>query len=100
MEQIAVKAWRFRLFPSDPMPDFEATFFINSDGKYSVNSEYFSAEQASIQWWKYTMVKGEKKWIFFSIGGINFDITEEDQDSIARPFFEKHLKDSMREDSY
>ena len=91
MEQIAVKAWRFRLFPSDPRPDFEATYFINSDGTYSVNSEYFFAEQAQIQWWKYTMIKGEKKWITFSGGGDSFDIPDEDQDSIARPFFEKSL---------
>ena len=98
MEQIAVKAWRFSLFPSDPRPDFEATYFINSDGKFSVNSEYFFAEQAQIQWWKYTTVKEEKKWITFSGGGDSFDIPDEDQDSIARPFFEKYLKESMRQD--
>ena len=97
MEQIALRAWRFRLFPSDPRPDFEATYFINSDGKYSVNSEYFFAEQAQIQWWKYTMIKGEKKWITFSGGGDSFDIPDEDQDAIARPFFEEYLKDLMRQ---
>jgi hypothetical protein len=99
MEQIAINAWRFRLFPSDPMPDFEATYFMNSDGKFSVKSEFFHAEQAPIQWWKYTINSADKKWITFWCGGESFDITEEDQDSIARPFFEKHLMHLLRQES-
>ena len=87
MEQIAVNAWRFRLFPSDPMPDFEATYFLNSDGKFSVNSEFFHAEHAPIQWWQYNTNKEGKSWISFWCGGESFDITDEAQDSIAKPFF-------------
>ena len=94
-----MKAWRFRLFPSDPRPDFEATYFIDSDGKYSVNSEFFFAEHAQIQSWKYIIIKGEKKWISFSAGGDSFDITDESQDLLARPFFEKHFMHLKREGS-
>ena len=91
MEQIAVKAWRFRILPSDPMPDFEATYFIDSNGNFSVNSEFFKAEQAPIQWWQYTHTSKGARWLTFWCGGENFDITDDDQNSIATAFFEKNL---------
>jgi hypothetical protein len=97
MEQIAVKAWRFKVLPSDPLPNFEAIYFIDSEGKFSVNSEFFHADQAKMGWWEYTTNTAGKKWISFWCGGESFDITDEDQDSIARPFFQKHLMNLMRD---
>lgn len=91
MEQIAVKAWRFRLLPSDPIPDFEATYFIDSKGNFSVNSDYFKAEQAPVQWWQFTDTSRGERWLTFWCGGENFDITDPDQNSIAVPFFQAHL---------
>ena len=99
MEQIAVKAWRFRVLPSDPMPDFEATYFIDSRGNFSVNSEFFKTDQAPIQWWQVTNTSSGKKWITFWCGGENFDVTDEEQGSIATPFFEKHFKHLKRENN-
>ncbi len=85
--------------PSDPLPDFEATYFIDSTGQFSVNSDYFKAEQAPLQWWQYTTTNAGKKWITFWCGGENFDITEEEQSSVATPFFEKHLAHLRRKES-
>lgn len=99
MEQIAVKAWRFRVFPSDPMPDFEATYFINSNGEFSVNSEFFRVDRVSLQWWQYTTNKSGKRWITFWCGGESFDITEDHQSSIATPFFENHLSHLLKNES-
>lgn len=90
MEQIAVKAWRFRFLPSDPMPDFEATYFINSNGNFSVNSEFFTADQVTMRYWEVTTNKDGKKWVTFMAGGETFDII--DESDIAIPFFEEHLK--------
>jgi len=97
MEQIAIKAWRFKLLPSDPIPDFEATYFINSNGNYSVNDEMFSANDGPIQHWNYTTNKEGKKWINFWSGMESFDIIDDEQSAIAIPFFEKHLKKLYRE---
>lgn len=95
MQQIAVKAWRFRLFPSDPIPDFEATYFINSDGKFSVNDDFFKGADIAIQSWKYTINNEGKRWITFWSGGESFDIIDENQSSIAIPFFELHLANKL-----
>ena len=97
MQQIAVKAWRFRLFPSDPMPDFEATYFINSTGNFSVNDELFSGNDLPIQWWNYVTNSEGKRWISFWSGGENFDIIDDDQSAVAIPFFEEHFKHLIRD---
>jgi hypothetical protein len=73
------------------MPDFEATYFIDSKGYFSVNSEFFRAEQATIQWWQLTETSRGDRWLTFWCGGENFDISDQDQSAIAFPFFEKHL---------
>jgi hypothetical protein len=96
MEQIAVIAWRFKLLPSDPMPSFEATYFINSDGTFSANDKWFTANNAHISQWDYMTNKEGKKLVNFYCGGESFTITDDEQSSIATPFFEKHLKSLYR----
>lgn len=79
------------------MPDFEATYFINSDGKFTVNHNILSATDMPISKWYFTNSKGGETWLSFVSVGQTFDIVEEEQVKIAKPFFERNLKNLYSE---
>jgi hypothetical protein len=92
MEQIAIKAFHFSLMPGVGMPDFDATYFINSNGKFTVNHSVLSETDMPISKWYLTNTSSGKTWLCFVSVGEPFYIVEKDQIDIAKPFFKKHLK--------
>lgn len=54
-------------------------------------NEFYSANNAPLDWWQFTTNNEGKMWITFWSGGENFDIIDDDQNSIAMPFFERHF---------
>jgi hypothetical protein len=93
MEQIAVEAEYFNLLPSGGwMPNFTGTFFIDSNGKVSLNHEVLNLNSAEISSWNRIGksgkgIQGVNMWI----AGENFLIIDDEQLEVALPFFEKHL---------
>ncbi len=93
MEQIAVQAEYFNVLPSGGwMPDFTGTFFVNSDGTVSLNHEVLNLNRAEMSYWdrlgkSKKGVDGVNMWI----AGENFLIINDDDLSVAIPFFEKYL---------
>lgn len=93
MEQIAIEAEYFNLLPSGGwMPDFTGTFFVNSDGKVSLNHEVLNLNSSELRSWdrmgKSTKgVQGINMWI----AGESFLIIDDNALEIAIPFFDKYL---------
>lgn len=73
------------------MPDFEATYFINSNGKFTVNHSVLAETDMPISKWYFTNTKEGKTWLSFVSVGQTFDVIEEEQIDIAKPFFERNL---------
>lgn len=92
MEQIAVKANYLNLLPTSFMPDFSGTFFIDSNGKVSLNHEVLAFDATPISSWERMgkSTNGEQG-INFWVAGECFLIIDDDQLSISVPFFTKHL---------
>lgn len=93
MEQIAVEAEYFNLLPSGGwMPDFTGTFFVNSNGKISLNHKVLTLDSADLSSWD-RMGKSKKgvEGLNMWIAGENFLIIDDDALSMAVPFFTKHL---------
>jgi len=98
MEQIAVAAEYFNLLPSGGwMPDFTGTFFVNSNGKISLNHEVLTLDSADLSSWD-RMGKSKKgvQGVNMWIAGENFLIIKDDDLKIAVPFFEKHLSSKFK----
>ena len=93
MEQIAVEAEYFNLLPSGGwMPDFTGTFFVNSDGKVSLNHEVLNLNSSDLRSWD-RMGKSKKgvQGINMWIAGESFLIIDDNALEIAILFFEKYL---------
>ena len=93
MEQIAVEAEYFNLLPSGGwMPDFTGTFFVNSNGKISLNHDVLTLDSADLSSWD-RMGKSKKgvEGLNMWIAGENFLIIDDDALSMAVTFFTKHL---------
>ena len=95
MEQIAVLGNHRRIWDFG-MPSFEATFFINSDGTYSVNS-ILKAENVRIASWGISEFTTGKPYLKFVAAGTTFDISQGGHLEIAKGFFDKHLKHLYKE---
>lgn len=98
MAQIAVKAEYFNLLPSGGwMPDFTGTFFVDSDGKVSLNHQVLNLNAADLRSWdrmgkSKNGVQGINMWI----SGESFLIIDDDALALAVPFFEKHLTSKFK----
>ncbi len=98
MAQIAVKAEYFNILPSGGwMPDFIGTFFVDSDGKVSLNHQVLNLNSADLRSWdrmgkSKNGVQGINMWI----SGENFLIIEDEALEIAIPFFEKYLSTKFK----
>ena len=93
MAQIAVEAEYFNLLPSGGwMPDFTGTFFVNSNGKVSLNHEVLNLNSSDLRSWD-RMGKSKKgvQGINMWIAGESFLIIDDNALEIAIPFFEKYL---------
>ena len=54
MEQIAVESNYFNVLPSGGwLPNFTGTFFIDSNGKISLNHEFLQLNSANLSQWNY-----------------------------------------------
>jgi len=98
MEQIAVEAEYFNLFPSGGwMPDFVGTFFIGSNATVSLNHEVLSLNSAELSFWnRMGKSKSGVQGINFFIAGESFLIIDDNALAVAIPFFEKYLTDKFR----
>ena len=98
MEQIAVEAEYFNLFPSGGwMPDFVGTFFIDSNATVSLNHEVLSLNSAELSFWnRMGKSKAGVQGVNFFLAGESFLIINDDALAIAIPFFEKHLAAKFR----
>jgi hypothetical protein len=94
VEQIAVKGSHFQIMEFG-MPSFEATFFINSDGTFSVNS-VLRAENVKISHWKLRQYTDGRPYLSFVSAGTTFDISEVGHLDIAKNFFQKYLSHLFR----
>ena len=98
MEQIAIEAEYFNLLPSGGwMPDFTGTFFVNSDGKVSLNHEVLNLNSSELRSWD-RMGKSKKgvQGINMWIAGESFLIIDDNALEIAIPFFEKYLPNKFK----
>lgn len=89
MQQIAVKGNHFKVMEFG-MPSFEATFFINSDGTFSVNS-ILRAENVKISKWKLRNYSDGRPYLAFVSAGTTFDISDSSHFEIAKQFFQEYL---------
>ena len=98
MEQIAVEAEYFNLFPSGGwMPDFVGTFFISSNATVSLNHEVLSLNSAELGFWnRMGKSKSGVQGVNFFIAGESFLIIDDNALAVAIPFFEKHLSSKFR----
>ena len=93
MSQIAVEAEYFNVLAGAGwMPDFVGTFFVDSNGKVSLNHEVLTLNSAELSSWENlgkspSGTPGINMWI----AGENFLIIKDDALAIATPFFESHL---------
>ena len=78
------------------MPSFEATFFINSDGTFSVNS-VLKAENVKISKWKLRNYSDGRPYLAFVSAGTTFDISDPDHLGIAKNFFQNYLAHLFQE---
>ena len=98
MEQIAVQAEYFNVLPSGGwMPNFSGTFFISSNGTVSLNHEVLNLNAIEISSWD-RMGKSKKgvQGVNMWIAGENFLIINDDDLSVAVPFFEKYLSSKFK----
>lgn len=95
MKQIAVKGNHFQIMQFG-MPSFEATFFINSDGTYTVNS-ILRAENVKISHWKLRKYTDGRPYLAFVAAGTTFDISDLDHFELAKAFFQQHLNHLFKE---
>ena len=98
MEQIAVQAEYFNVLPGGGwMPDFTGTFFVSSNGTVSLNHDVLNLNAAQLSYWdrmgkSKNGVQGVNMWI----AGESFLIINDEDLSVALPFFEKHLSSKFR----
>jgi hypothetical protein len=92
MEQIAVSGVYRNLLPSGGwMPNFEGTFFIDANGKVSLNHEVLNLNSTDISYWDELPLKTGITGISMMVAGESFWIIDPDAISVAMPFFKKHL---------
>jgi hypothetical protein len=74
------------------MPNFTGTFFVNADGKVSLNHKVLTLDSAQMSRWEF-MGKSEngKLGINMWVAGESFLIIEDSALEIAQPFFETWL---------
>ena len=78
------------------MPSFEATFFINSDGTFSVN-HVLRAENVKISKWKMRNYSDGRPYLAFVSAGTTFDISDSDHLEIAMNFFQKYMSHLLQD---
>ena len=99
MEQIAIEAEYFNVLPGGGwMPDFAGTFFIDSNGKVSLNHEVLAFNSVDLKSWNRigkspSGVQGINMWIATE----SFLVISDEALSIAVPFFEKHLASKYKD---
>ena len=98
MSQIAIEAEYFNLLPSGGwMPDFVGIFFVDSNGKVSLNHEVLTLNSAEMSSWENlgkspSGTPGINMWI----AGESFLIINDDALAIAKPFFDLHLSSKKK----
>jgi hypothetical protein len=100
MSQIAVEAEYFNVLPGGGyMPDFTGTFFVNADGKASLNHQVLTLDAVPMSRWEFmgkskNGIRGINMWL----AGENFLIIDDTALEIAYPFFEKNLISKKSQD--
>ena len=100
MTQIAVEAEYFNVLPGGGyMPDFVGTFFVNADGKVSLNHSVLTLDSVPMSRWEF-LGKSKKGTLGINmwIAGESFLIIDDEALDIAHPFFEKNLLSKKRQD--
>ena len=100
MSQIAIEAEYFNVLPGGGyMPDFVGTFFVNSDGKVSLNHDVLTLDAVPMSWWEFMgKSKNGTRGINMWLAGESFLIIDDTALEIAYPFFETNLLSKKRQD--